>query len=550
MKKLLIILMITIFAALVFSVVRLGYAADSVVGDGTPGSCTEAAFDAALATAVVGGGTITFDCGPSEVTIPFTLAKIVTLGNVTIDGDDRVILNANNTDRLFFAGAGITFTLRDITLRDGNSLVGGGAIEASGATIILDSVQLLNNYSSVSGGAIYCFDGDLTIGDSLLENNASATGGAIYNDGCEVTIANTTFRGNEALDAAGRGGAIDNIQPGKLAVEDTVFDTNKGHDGGALYNDSNATATLDGVSFIDNTGGYGGGVENLGTLTIMDSLFAGNEVTGSGGGLWNLGGTVILERTTVRDNTAFEGGGVNSYGVSLEMNNVNIVDNVANGSHGGGLYHGGGTVFVRDATISGNQANDPAANGGGIYQNSDDNLTLTNVTLAGNEAGALGGGFYHYARYAILINVTIADNKAGAAGDAIYEDSPMTPASPGVVQIANSVLFGSANNCDGGFFDSLGHNISRGTCASLDDPSDQDNYSGDLLVGPLAFNGGAYPMQTILPRAGSPLIDAADPALCPALDQRGVARVDACDIGAVEYEPPGPGVLYLPVAIR
>ncbi len=37
-------------------------AADAVVGDGSPESCTEAAFDVALAAAG-GGGTITFDCG-------------------------------------------------------------------------------------------------------------------------------------------------------------------------------------------------------------------------------------------------------------------------------------------------------------------------------------------------------------------------------------------------------------------------------------------------------------------------------------------------------
>ncbi|MEI2690080.1 MAG: hypothetical protein V9H69_10340 [Anaerolineae bacterium] len=31
-----------------------------------PASCTEAAFDAALATASNGGGTITFNCGPGR----------------------------------------------------------------------------------------------------------------------------------------------------------------------------------------------------------------------------------------------------------------------------------------------------------------------------------------------------------------------------------------------------------------------------------------------------------------------------------------------------
>ena len=139
----------------------------------------------------------------------------------------------------------------------------------------------------------------------------------------------------------------------------------------------------------------------------------------------------------IRDsnNTAFEGGGVNSYGRAVEMNEVNVVGNVATGTHGGGIYHGGGTLFIADATISGNMADAAAANGGGIYQNSDGNLTLTNATLAENTAGNFGGGLYHYGRYAVLTNVTIADNMAGVAGDALYEESPMSAENPGVIQI-------------------------------------------------------------------------------------------------------------------
>ncbi|MBK8048109.1 MAG: hypothetical protein IPK16_13875 [Anaerolineales bacterium] len=175
---------------------------------------------------------------------------------------------------------------------------------------------------------------------------------------------------------------------------------------------------------------------------------------------------------------------------------------------------------------------------------------MTNVTLANNHAGALGGGFYHYGRYAVLTNLTISNNTAGAAGDALYEDSPMTPENPGVIQLANSVLLGSANNCDGGLFQSLGHNISKGTCASLSAGSDQDNYAGSLKLEPLANNGGAFLMQTRLPQAGSPLINAADTALCPARDQRGGARVGGCDIGTVEFGASVPRSLYLPALMR
>ena len=525
-------------------------AADAVVGSGTAASCTEAAFDAALTTAQTGGGTITFNCGPGVATVPFTVFKTIILGNVTIDGGGRIILNANNTDRHFFAGSGVTFRLRHITLRDGSSLVGGGAIEASGADVILEDVALLNNYAAVSGGAIYCFDGTLTITGAWLEHNAAATGGAIYNDGCDVGIVGSTFIDNEALDTFGRGGAILALAPGEVRLHDSLVQGNRAPDGGGLFVDSGASAIVVNSRLVDNEGNHGGGLENSGTVAITHSVIEGNSVTGSGGGVWNLNGGVSLTQTTVRNNTAYEGGGVNSYGSHVEMDGVNIAGNVATGGHGGGIYHGGGTLFIDNATLSGNSAGAATANGGGIYQNADGNLTLTNVTLAENTAGNFGGGLYHYGRYAILTNVTIADNTAGVAGDALYEESPMTAENPGVIQMVNSVILGSANNCDGGLFESLGHNISRGTCPALSAASDRENYSGDLRLGPLMFNGGAPEMHTLLPLAGSPLINAADAARCTDHDQRGRARVGVCDIGAVEYEVGGAFRLYLPVGIR
>jgi len=52
----------------------------------------------------------------------------------------------------------------------------------------------------------------------------------------------------------------------------------------------------------------------------------------------------------------------------------------------------------------------------------------------------------------------------------------------------------------------------------------------------LANNGG--PTFTHALEAGSPAIDAANGAVCPAADQRGVARPQGagCDIGSVEAE--------------
>lgn len=531
--------------------VRPAQAANAVVGNGSPASCTETAFDNALVTASNGGGVITFNCGQATKTIALTTAKIVNLGNVTIDGGNRIILTAGATERHFFAGSGITFRLRNITLRQGDSLVSGGAIEASGVQVFLDNVQLLANRSAVTGGAIYCFDGALTVVNSRFVDNRAGTGGAIFNDGCTVVIQNTLFEDNQAVDAIGRGGAIENAPLGALTVRSSRFTANQALDGGALYVASGATAELDSVSLTGNGGGHGGGIENSGVLTLTNSLLDSNSVTGSGGGLWNLGGTALVRRTIITGNTAGEGGGVNTYGAALVLHDVNLTDNVANSSHGGGLYHGGGTAFVTNATISGNQASAAGGNGGGIYQSADDNLTLTNVTLANNQANLFGGGLYHFGRYAILTYVTIGGNSAGAAGNAIYEDSPMAGANPGVVQIASSVIFGATNNCDGGLFQSLGHNISKGSCAALNAATDQENIAGDLRLGALKYNGGAAAMQTMLPQVNSPLVDAAGDCTGNPQDQRGVPRPygAACDVGAVEYTPQMPGV-YLPLVER
>ena len=546
MKKYIVTLTTILFLLILMGGVRQTQAADAVVGNGTPASCTEAVFANALLVAGNGGGTVTFDCGPAVKTITLTSTKFMNMGDVTINGEDRIILNANNIDRHFFVGNGITFELQAITLRDGSSGVGGGAIEASGATVVLDGVQLLNNYASVSGGAIYCYDGTLIIQNSWFENNSAATGGALFNDGCVVGVHNSTFQGNQALDTFGRGGAMENAPLGIMTVTHTLLQANSAPDGGGLFVASGATAVLDGVTFSGNSGGYGGGVENSGDLTLINSVMESNTVSGSGGGLWNMGGTAVIQQTSFNGNTAYEGGGVNSYGTQLEMQDVNFVDNTANGSDGGGLYHIGGTAYLTNATFDGNFS---VNNGGGIFQSSDDNMTLTNVTLVNNHAGNFGGAFYHYGRYAILTNVTLGDNLAGVAGDAIYEDSPMTAGSPGVVQIGNSVIFGSANNCDGGLFQSFGHNISSGSCAALSHPSDQENYGGSLLLGELAYNGGVFSMQTILPQAGSPLIDAADSNECASLDQRSANRVGICDIGAVEYGAMAFRV-YLPMIVR
>jgi len=81
-----------------------------------------------------------------------------------------------------------------------------------------------------------------------------------------------------------------------------------------------------------------------------------------------------------------------------------------------------------------------------------------------------------------------------------------------------------------------GHNLSSDASCSFTAPGSLNNT--DPVLGPLADYGGPTSAMALL--AGSPALDTADAAFCPAADQRGTARPfgAGCDIGAFESAPP------------
>ena len=103
------------------------------------------------------------------------------------------------------------------------------------------------------------------------------------------------------------------------------------------------------------------------------------------------------------------------------------------------------------------------------------------------------------------------------------------------------IVASAQNNC---FFAPFGDGVVTLTADHNNVLTDDTCFAGasDLVVadaglGSLADNGGPTLTHALL--AGSPAIDAADAAVCPATDQRGVTRPQGagCDVGAYEVEP-------------
>ncbi|HTQ04377.1 MAG TPA: choice-of-anchor Q domain-containing protein [Polyangiaceae bacterium] len=402
---------------------------DQVVGDGTPGSCTEAALQAA-ATA---GGKITFACGAAPITLTVTTTITFTKETV-LDGANLVTLSGGKSARILYLDSAYDqttprLTVERLAFRDGMSPAGGD-----------DTAQ--------GGGAIYRDGGSLTVlACDFEDNHAPATGqdvagGAIYGfGGGETVIANSTFRRNSASD----GGAVGSLN-GDLTVIDSLFvdnaatgtDGNPGNGGcgGAIYMDGGAeTTTLCGDVIQGNTAGaIGGGffrVSNSedGTLTMDKSAVSDNVVapvdSGNAGGMYLEGLAITMTASTVANNEAFYNGGLWISKREANLTNVTIAGNTAFGSNGGGLWLAHEpTGTLTNVTIADNHSTADGQVAGAIFG---DGLTLKNTLIAGNSAQyspgcdgkhASGGGNLQWPDGALCSDApTVADPELGALRD-------------------------------------------------------------------------------------------------------------------------------------
>jgi len=326
------------------------------VGNGTPSDCTEAGLDNAL----VGGGSVMFDCGASPVTITITNAKSPAK-NTRIDSAGPITISGGGATRLFFVISGVTLDLVGLTISDGIAGAGGGAI-VNGGTLTVTGSTFSGN-SATSGGAI-ANNGTLTVTDSTFSSNSSTgDGGAIVNDeNGTLTVTNSTFSGNSST---GDGGAIAHrgLYGSRVKVTNGTFSSNNATRGGAVSCDSN------------------------GTLTVTDSTFSGNSATSDGGATFN-NCTLTVAGSTFSGNSATR--------------------------QGGALYcDSDGILTVTNSTLSGNNA---TKSGGGIFNGG--RLTVTSGTVSGNGAGADGGAIFNgdcvtSACRAILTNTILANSVSG-----------------------------------------------------------------------------------------------------------------------------------------
>lgn len=316
-----------------------------------------------------------------------------------------------------FSGNRVSVALtNDAMAAENVSLAAGGAIYATGTFTLADAAFTGNTASSAGdngaayGGAVYLSGATFSAGALSFENNA-------------VTVTDRT--GNTFLGSA-RGGAL-YISSGTANAKSLQLDDNCVNGeiarGGAAYIggilSARETATFSGNDANGTTEASGGAVYLTGSLKIAgEATFSGNTVTATADDAVALGGAMYVSgvaeitgaQTTLSGNTAHA-----EKGTAL----------------GGAVYLKGGSLVLKNATLSGNTATGATAAGGAIYI--DASGKATTLTLSGN--------------------TEIAGNSANEAPDGITVGNGTAPdgsaAQNVTIKIASGATFSSSVDANG-----------------------------------------------------------------------------------------------------
>ena len=219
---------------------------DTVGGVTISGGTVTINGDVGITAAITIKGDVTFTGGGTlnRMSTSGNLIKVesgsLTLGNVTIDGNDVIISDSGAAAAINMAGGtvimndgakitnhkrtsgygpavymtGGNFKMKGGTISGCESRNYGGAIYLDGGSFEMNGGIIENNKTTLSsagygGGAFYVREATLIINDGLIQNNSSNSGGAIYNTSFGTTIINGgVIKGNMAVGDSPSGSAI------------------------------------------------------------------------------------------------------------------------------------------------------------------------------------------------------------------------------------------------------------------------------------------------------------------------------------------------------
>ncbi len=291
----------------------------TVVGTGTPASCTSAAVVAAVAN----GGVVTFNCGADPVTI--TMAATARVFNdkpdLVLDGGGKVTLSGGGARRILYQNTcdqslvwtsaqcntqdNPKTTLQNITFTDGNSsgqsyglqeIYGGGAVFARGGRLSIVNSRFFRNQCEssgpdVGGAAVRALETsraspvyvvNSTFGGADGWGNVCSNGGGLSSIDVSYAVINSVFTHNKAI-GVGQNPAIAGTPGGGLGggiyMDGNTFDLSMC---GTVMRNNSANESGSAIIYVSNS--------RTGTMSVRDSSMSANRSIGTAAPSFDLPG--------------------------------------------------------------------------------------------------------------------------------------------------------------------------------------------------------------------------------------------------------------------
>jgi hypothetical protein len=458
-------------------------------------------------------------------------ASDIILSNCNFNGNSALVDDAAGWGgAIYFFNAG--FTMMDCTLENNVALNGGGLyinlddVEAHQASVaVLDNCNFLGNGANLGapdtgrGGAFRTFSSSFTATGCTFEGNgANSTGGAFY-----ATGANKTYSFEDCIfeeNSATWGGAMTNYGADSFVdIIDCEFLENiSANGGGAISNGFLTEAYIEGTLFNTNAGGWGGAIFNQNdttAVTIVDCEFYSNNVNSTGGAIYSTGKiTTNISNSIFEGNQADFGAGIAVTEGGLDGGMLNVTNSIFNlnaAMQGAGINISDIDANITSCLFSTNIASDPGT-GGGISTNTSDSSSLVvNVT---NSTFVLNFG---------ILAAGIAAWEGGDAANAVHNLQNNIFYNPGYWNFAiedgtpEVVSLGGNFSSDDSMNDLLTH--VKDISGEDNDPLFVDEDDEDYHLSP-----------------ASPCVNAGVNEGAPEFDLDGIARVGDVDMGAYEYD--------------
>jgi fibronectin-binding autotransporter adhesin len=286
---------------------------------------------------------------------------------------------------------------------------GNGSINLSNSTISNNAARI----NGARGGGVHidAYDGSITLNAVTISDNVSPMGAGLSARTealrAVVRVVDSAVRNNTAgtLSTSGIGGGIYAWgNSGTLRFEDTRFtgNTSFSDGGGGFFDQNGATTIISGSTFSTNSAGYHCGGFAGRSVKIFNSTVSGNVAKYYGSGLCNYGNTDLRNvtvtnntRTTESSGSGIYNGGTLTLGNSIiagntgiypEISNFSIVTSMGNnliGSRAGDSFKTGQPIAYQLTDVRDQDPLlDPLAENGGATQ--------THALLPGSPAANAG----------------------------------------------------------------------------------------------------------------------------------------------------------------